>query len=98
MDSLDSWSPPEAPLAESQRILERFFPWEAARSRDVRLTDSGGTLRGRVTPTVRRPVGVLPSGALVLGIGDAVVLNDPITGQGANTAAKAASFYLDSIV
>jgi flavin reductase (DIM6/NTAB) family NADH-FMN oxidoreductase RutF/2-polyprenyl-6-methoxyphenol hydroxylase-like FAD-dependent oxidoreductase len=98
MDSWDSVSTPEAHLAESQRILEQFFPWEAARSRDARLTDPGGTLRGQVTPTVRRPVGVLPSGALVLGIGDAVVLNDPVTGQGANTAAKAASFYLDSIV
>jgi flavin reductase (DIM6/NTAB) family NADH-FMN oxidoreductase RutF len=41
---------------------------------------------------------VLPSGAAVLGIGDAVVLNDPVTGQGANTAAKAASFYADSIL
>jgi flavin reductase (DIM6/NTAB) family NADH-FMN oxidoreductase RutF len=98
MDRWGSVSTPEAHLAESRRILERFFPWEAARSQDVTLTDPGGVLRGRLTPTVRRPVGVLPSGAQVLGIGDAVVLNDPITGQGANTAAKAASFYLDSIV
>lgn len=98
MDRWDSVSSPEAHLAESQRILERFFPWEADRCRGVRLTDAGGILRGRVTPTVRHPVGALPSGALVLGIGDAVVLNDPVTGQGANTAAKAASFYLSSIL
>lgn len=98
MDAWERVSAPEAHVAESRRILERFFPWEAARCREIALTDPGGTLRGRVTPTVRRPVGVLPSGAPVLGIGDAVVLNDPITGQGANTAAKAASFYTDSIV
>ena len=98
---MDYWSAatsPDAHLAESRWILEQFFPWEAARCHDVRLTDGGGTLRGRVTPAVRHPVGVLPSGARVLGIGDAVVLNDPITGQGANTAAKAASFYLSSIL
>ena len=98
---MDQWSAVSSPaghLAESRRILERFFPWEADRWRDARLTDDGGILRGHVTPVVRHPVGTLPSGALVLGIGDAVVLNDPVTGQGANTAAKAASFYLDSIV
>ncbi|MBO0821648.1 MAG: flavin reductase [Nocardiopsaceae bacterium] len=98
MDHWPSITSPAAHLAESRRVLERFFPWEAARCRDVALTDDRGVLRGSVTPTVRHPVGALPSGALVLGIGDAVVLNDPITGQGANTAAKAASFYLDAIV
>ncbi|HEY1703242.1 MAG TPA: styrene monooxygenase/indole monooxygenase family protein [Trebonia sp.] len=98
MDYWDSVTTPEEHLAESQWILERFFPWEAERCAGVRLTDPGGMLRGRVTPTVRHPVGVLPSGARVLGLGDVVVLNDPVTGQGANTAAKAASFYLDAIV
>jgi flavin reductase (DIM6/NTAB) family NADH-FMN oxidoreductase RutF len=98
MDNWSSVTSPEEHLAESLRILERFFPWEADRCREARLTDPGGVLRGQVTPTVRRPIGTLPSGALVLGIGDAVVLNDPITGQGANTAAKAASFYADAIV
>jgi len=98
---MDYWggvSAPEEHLAESRWILDRFFPWEADRCRDIRLTDDGGTLRGRVTPAVRHPVGFLPSGTPVLGIGDAVVLNDPITGQGSNTAAKAASFYLSSIL
>jgi flavin reductase (DIM6/NTAB) family NADH-FMN oxidoreductase RutF len=34
----------------------------------------------------------------VLGMADAVVLNDPITGQGSNNAAKAAEVYLESIL
>jgi hypothetical protein len=46
---------------------------------------------------VRKPVGELPSGALVLGLADTVVLNDPITGQGSNNASKAAASYLGSI-
>ena len=57
---------------------------------DVELTDDNGILAGRFAPTVRKPVGELPSGALVLGLADAVVLNDPITGQGSNNAAKCA--------
>jgi hypothetical protein len=43
-------------------------------------------------------VATLPSGALILGMADAVVLNDPITGQGSNNAAKAARIYLAHIL
>ena len=62
------------------------------------LTDANATLRGKFAPTVRHPVGTLPSGALVLGMADTVVLNDPITGQGSNNAAKCAKVYLDAIL
>ena len=34
----------------------------------------------------------------VLGLGDAVCLNDPITGQGSNNASKAAAIYLRRIL
>jgi len=34
----------------------------------------------------------------VLGMGDAVVLNDPLTGQGSNNAAKCAAIYLERIL
>jgi len=50
-----------------------------------------------VTPVVREPVGQLPSGRLVLGIGDAVVVNDPLTAPGANSCALAADAYLEAI-
>lgn len=79
-------------------MLEAHAPWEAARCRDVELTDENGILVGSVVPVVRNPVGVLPSGAIVFGMADAVVLNDPITGQGSNNAARCAEIYLDSIV
>src|SRR5262249_45310249 len=52
---------------------------------------------GRFPPTVRRPVAELPSGRLVLGLADTVMLNDPITGQGSNNAAKMATAYLEAI-
>ncbi len=47
---------------------------------------------------MRKPVGVLPSGRRVLGMADAVLLNDPITGQGSNNASKGAAVYLRRIV
>ena len=97
---MDCWSDvtsPQEHLARSKWVLETFLPWEAARAGNVELTDANGVLAGRFPPTVRKPVGELPSGAVVLGLADAVVLNDPITGQGSNNASKAAASYLASI-
>ena len=98
---MDCWSDVKTPqehLARSKWILDTFLPWEAERCRDIELTDDNGILAGRFAPTVRKPVATLPSGRKVLGLADVVVLNDPITGQGSNNAAKCADTYLKSIL
>ncbi|WP_440995984.1 styrene monooxygenase/indole monooxygenase family protein [Arhodomonas sp. SL1] len=98
---MDCWGDvdgPAAHLARSLEILETYLPWEAARCRNVELTDDQGILAGRFPPTIRKPVGRLPSGAAVLGMADTVVLNDPVTGQGSNNAAKCAATYLQRIL
>lgn len=98
---MDRWSEartPEAHLEESLRILRTYLPWEAERCDAVALTDANGILSGRFAPTVRKPVLTLPSGRLVFGMADAVVVNDPITGQGSNNAAKCCKVYLDAIL
>ena len=98
---MDCWGDvrtPEQHLACSLDILKKFYPWEYERSRNAKLTDPNGILAGRFPPTVRKPIARLPSGALILGMADAVVLNDPITGQGSNNAAKAARLYLKRIL
>lgn len=98
---LDRWSDittPEDHHARSIELLEQFLPWEAERFAGARLSDANATLRGRLTPTVKFPVATLPSGKQVLGMADMVVLNDPITGQGSNNAAKCAASYLNSIL
>lgn len=98
---MDCWAEVKTPgqhLEKSLWILNTFLPWEAERCRNVALTDDNGILAGRFAPTVRHPVASLPSGAKVLGLGDAVCLNDPITGQGSNNAAKAARVYLERIL
>ncbi|HEX6247601.1 MAG TPA: flavin reductase [Nocardioidaceae bacterium] len=84
-------------LARLKELLTEHVPAEADRVRDAVLADEHAVLRGSFTPVVRRPVGTLPSGAHVLGMADAVVLNDPLTSQGSNTAIKSASFYLEAI-
>lgn len=98
---MDCWGDVTTPaehLAKSKWILETFMPWEAERCRAVELTDELGILSGRFAPTVRKPVGLLPSGHPVLGMADAVLLNDPLTGQGSNNASKGAAIYLQSIL
>jgi Styrene monooxygenase A putative substrate binding domain len=98
---MDRWSEvrsAEQHLDVSLDILRRLIPWEYERARSVSLTDSNGVLAGRFSPTVRKPLARLPSGAVVLGMADVVCLNDPITGQGANNASKCASLYLSRIL
>lgn len=98
---LDCWSDRPGPAEHWQRMLElmrEFAPWEYERFKNAELTDEQATLAGSVTPGVRNPIGQLPSGTPVLGMGDVVVANDPINGQGANNASKFAKEYLDSIL
>ncbi|SEJ50683.1 NADH-FMN oxidoreductase RutF, flavin reductase (DIM6/NTAB) family [Arthrobacter sp. yr096] len=98
---MDRWTDvgsPEEQLERSLEILRDHFPHETENFVGAELTDSGATLLGRITPTVRSAVGELDNGKLVFGLGDAVVLNDPLTGQGSNNATLAAKYYLDSIV
>lgn len=98
---LDRWSDvntPQEHLARTKEILNEFLPWEAERGNEMELTDDKAVLRGKFTPTVRFPIATLPSGKQVLGMADVVVLNDPITGQGSNNAAKCATAYLNQIL
>jgi hypothetical protein len=88
---------PQEHLDQMLDLMRTFVPWEYERARDAELTDAHGTLQGRFTPTVRNPVGRLPSGGAVLGMADVVVSNDPIVGQGSNNASKCAALYLEAI-
>ena len=98
---MDCWGDVKTPaqhLQRSKEILQKFLPWEADRCRNIELTDDMGILAGKFAPTVRKPVCKLPSGRLAMGMADVVVLNDPITGQGSNTASKAAKVYMTRIL
>ncbi len=98
MDRFDGIQTGEEGLEILRRVVSDIAPWELDHIRDARVIDANSWRQVRITPTVREPIGVLPSGRLVMGIGDTLVLNDPIAGQGANCAAKAAHLVTQQIV
>jgi len=56
---------------------------------DAQVID-GELLQGAITPVVRKPAARLPSGKMVMALGDALVVHDPVGAQGLNAAAKVA--------
>lgn len=97
LDAFADATTPGEILARAKQLIATHFPWEIERHAAIEITDPSGFFTGRFAPVVRAPTAVLPSGWPVLGMGDAVVLNDPISGQGSGNAAKAAAAYLASI-
>lgn len=88
MDRIVRGMPAAAQLAMSKELIREFVPWDYSAIRDAEPRHERDYLCGALVPTVRRPVATLPSGAIVMGIGDTVNLLDPIVAQGANNAAK----------
>jgi hypothetical protein len=74
------------------KLLSEHAPAIYARVERSRfgLTRPLDLLQGGITPTVRRGYARLGSNKWALALGDAHVINDPLTGQGANTASKMA--------
>ncbi|MBB5911209.1 hypothetical protein BJY24_000076 [Nocardia transvalensis] len=99
LDVFSRDSGPSGRLRLARRLFDRHLPPDLAdRYRGAELTDAGATLVGAVTPVVRRPVGTLPSGTLVLGGADVVCRMDPGGAQGANSAVQCAFRYADAIL
>lgn len=73
-------------------IYERIDPAIFGLTRPLDL------LQGGVTPAVRRGFTRLANGKLALSIGDVRIVNDPITGQGANTASRTAWMLGEAIL
>jgi 2-polyprenyl-6-methoxyphenol hydroxylase-like FAD-dependent oxidoreductase len=88
MDRFDGCKTGEDIVAVAKALIRELMPWEADWARDVELADPNGWQIGEVTPTVREPVGRLPSGRVVMPLGDAAMSLDPIAAQGANLGNK----------
>jgi 2-polyprenyl-6-methoxyphenol hydroxylase-like FAD-dependent oxidoreductase len=85
----------ETPREFEQTVIElmrQYAPMIAERIDPAafRLTRPLDLMKGSITPTVRRGYARLGNGRLAMALGDTHVLNDPILGQGANTASYAA--------
>ncbi|WP_017590935.1 styrene monooxygenase/indole monooxygenase family protein [Nocardiopsis potens] len=89
---------PDDQFAWMQELLRKYAPPYYERVKDAELVDGRSTIAGMLQPQVRNPVGVLPSGGLVLGISDVVISMDPYVLQGWNHSARCAKSYLESIL
>lgn len=85
-------------LEIARQVIAEFAPDDLHHMEGAELTDEDAWLKGAFTPTVRKPIGQLPSGACVMAIGDTAVLNDPIAGQGSNNAARMVRHLVARIV
>jgi hypothetical protein len=98
MDVFQSAKTGAEALATARRVIETLVPWDAEWAKGMQLADENGWLVGRITPTVRRPVGRLPSGRIVTCIGDTAVHLDPLAAQGANNGVKMAKHIVAQMV
>ena len=73
-----------------KQVIKDVIPWDYDWAKDMQLADPNGWLVGRFAPTVRKPVGRLPSGRIVTPLGDTAMALDPVGGQGANNGNKMA--------
>lgn len=72
-------------LAIFKQLFHDYFPEDAAEIDRLGLigSDPHTWLKGAVTPTVRKPVGLTRNGHVVAALGDVSISFDPIAGQGA---------------
>lgn len=89
---------PKEHLRRLRALLDEHFPWEGELYANAEPTDARASLVGGFTPTVRRPWTQVAPGLDVFGMADVVVVNDPISGQGANNAAHCAAIYGQAIL
>jgi hypothetical protein len=97
MDRFDDCKSGAAVVARAKQVIDALMPWDSAWAKDLEIADPDGFLVGGVTPTVRAPVGLLPSGRAVMPLGDTAIAMDPIAGQGANLGNKLARHVVDAI-
>jgi hypothetical protein len=89
---------PTEHLRRLKALLAEHMPWEAELHDKSEPTDARASLSGSFTGTIRKPYADMGDGAYVFGMGDVVVVNDPIAGQGANNAAHCAGIYTQAIL
>lgn len=84
-------------LATALRLLREYSPQDWPNYRSAELVDDRSWLKGAITPTVRKPVARLRTGKAVMALGDLAVLNDPISGTGANDAVRQADRLIRAV-
>lgn len=98
MDRFQGATSGEQVLQICKELIKEFCPWDYEWVRKAELSDPLGWLVGKFPPTIRKPVGRLPSGRLVAGVGDTLMAMDPIVAQGANNGNKMVRNFVECVV
>ncbi|MCF2492698.1 styrene monooxygenase/indole monooxygenase family protein [Dyadobacter chenhuakuii] len=98
MDVFDDVKSGSEQLEKAKKMIREVLPWRYEAFANAEIIRDDAFLKGSFAPVVRKPVVQLNSTAAVLGIGDTVILNDPIVGQGGNNATKMANAYAKAII
>lgn len=82
-----------------REVVAGHFPatWERVDVGEFSILSPRDTLQGGLAPVLRQDTAWLPNGRLVMALGDAHVLIDPVTGQGANVASLSAEILGEAI-
>ncbi|WP_257346496.1 styrene monooxygenase/indole monooxygenase family protein [Pseudalkalibacillus decolorationis] len=80
-------------------VTHKYFPdiHERIDKKGFALSDDQGFLQVAINPVIRKPY-VTFKNKLVIGCGDSVFLNDPITGQGCNLSSYCAEQLYESLI
>ncbi|GAA3738277.1 styrene monooxygenase/indole monooxygenase family protein [Salinactinospora qingdaonensis] len=89
---------PQDHLDRMLALLREYVPSRYEIYRDAKLAGPDAVTMDHTNPLVRDPVARTPSGGLLLGMGDTVVVTSPAVQQDANNASKAAEIYLNAIL
>jgi len=91
---------PQSYEAMTLRLLRQHAPFIAERvtESEFHLTGSLDIFQGALTPTVRRGWSEMTPRHFAVALGDAWIVNDPITGQGANLGSSCADELAGVIV
>ncbi|MGC4378889.1 styrene monooxygenase/indole monooxygenase family protein [Fictibacillus sp. Mic-4] len=89
----------EAFTEQMKRTVKTFFPaiYNRIIEDQFTLCDKNGFLQIAITPTIRKPY-LTVHNKPVIGCGDSVFLNDPITGQGCNLSSYCAEQLYETII
>ncbi|MCF2491463.1 styrene monooxygenase/indole monooxygenase family protein [Dyadobacter sp. CY347] len=98
MDVFDDCKSATQILERAKLMMQSVIPWRYPSLNNASVIDPSAFLKGSFTPVVRKPFVKLNSTATVMGLGDTVILNDPIVGQGGNNAIKMAHAYAQAII
>lgn len=98
LDKFDAAKSGDQVLDYTRKLIKEMMPWDYEWVRHASLADEHAWLAGSFIPEVKKPVGKLSSGRIVMPLGDTAVSLDPIAGQGANCGNKMVRNLVDCIV